>query len=215
MHKKTNNSKKIKSTLATIAVISSLAASAHIIPETAKYGNFIDDFSAKTIVYEQDDFVPAGYFNEHPIVVAVSNDFSDEEYEKIEKGIKNLDDYAEGLKFDIVRTSEKILNGDEQILILKDVEKKYTDISTNGVGLNFGYKILDPEAYYSGCVYINENLSTNIIESTVVHELLHVLRFKHEKDHRSIMYKYSGVVNKQLTEQDIKNINAKFPAAEL
>ena len=139
-----------------------------------------------------------------------------EEFAEIEKGITKLDGYAEGLKFEIVRTSKSTKRKDEQIIILKDKTGEYTENNEDNYILGIAYfpktktKIQD----YNGKVYINKNIELNVIEKTTMHEILHILDFGHENNFKSIMSPCAGHVSTQPTQKDIENINKKFPAAE-
>lgn len=202
--------KKIVCFMATAAAISSFFASIFIIRHVVKYGALFDNYNLPENVYEQNPNVPDGYFNENPIVVAVSNDFSVAEFNEIEKSINTLDDNTEGIKFEIVRTSKKTRKDDCQILILKDTNKEYTNNSVQGAAFSGFTNIYCPECY-CGTIFLYNDISKNIIQSITIHEILHILGFKHERDHTSIMAPKCGFFNKQPTKKDVENINKVFP----
>ena len=179
------------------------------------YGAYKNATTEPEHVYHQDAIVPAGYFNEHPVKIAVSDKFSNEEFAEIEKGITKLDGYAEGIKFEIVRTSKTSRKNDEQIIILKDTNGECIDNSEYCcLGLTCCPVVKTKIEDYNGIIYLNKEIPIKIIEKTTMHEILHVFDFKHENDFRSILSPKSGHISTKPTKKDIKNINTKFPAAE-
>lgn len=204
--------KKVRCTIATIAVLSAVGLSVKLAGDCVIYGTIFDDYSQPDRVYEQDDFVPAGYFNEHPIKVAVSNDFRDDEFAEIKGGIAELDECAEGLKFEIVRTSKKTRRKGEQIIILKDLNNKYVENTKNGIAY-YNIDRNSPESY-KGAIYLSKNIPIYVVHKITAHEILHVLGFEHERDYKSVMYYRSSTINTKFTKKDIEKINKKFPAKE-
>ena len=179
------------------------------------YGAYKNSTDQPERVYQQDAFLPAGYFNDHPVKIAVSNKFSDEEFAEIEKGITKLDGYAQGIRFEIVRTSKTTKRKDEQIIILKDTKCKHTiDNEHYYCGMTYYTQNKTKIEDYNGTIYLNNSISNELIEKTTMHEILHVFGFEHENDFRSIMFYTMGHVSTQPTQKDIENINKKFPAAE-
>ena len=174
-----------------------------------------EDLASKEILYKKDDFLPAGYFNEHPIIVAISYDFSEEEVEAIESAIQVLDDYAMGLKFEIIRTTDRKiqrLSDNQRIIIIKETEERMggtEDFKPWGAA---SYPTNHPtkEEDYRGLIRISEIAEIKYYENIVIHEILHVLNFAHEDDKNSVMY-YRVYRGKGLSETDIENINSKFP----
>ena len=203
---------KIVSTIGAFVCLSAVTFGASRIGRLVLYGSFFNSKDQPEHVYMQDEFLPAGYFNEHPLRVAVSNDFSEKEFSKIKSGIENLDGYAEGIKFEIVRTSLDKRKDDEQIVILKDTQGEVLSKNENGVAKSLKEKTKIED--YHGTIYLNKDVSINIIEKMTMHEILHILDFQHENDLRSIMFAGSGRFSTPPTKKDIENINTKFPSAE-
>ena len=203
---------KIVTAIGAVVIASAVAFAGTMTSRLVLYGAFFNSKNQPEHVYTQDENVPAGYFNEHPIKVAVSNNFSASEFSKIKSGIEKLDGYAKGIKFEIVRTSDLKRKEDEQIIILKDTQGKYLSKNENGVAKSL--KVKDSPEDYCGTIYFNKDVSINIVEKMTIHEILHILDFEHENDIRSIMFAGSGRVSTPPTKKDIENINKKFPAAE-
>lgn len=168
--------------------------------EAAVTGNKLD-FTER--VYDDNSNVEAGYYNEHPISICISDEFSDYNTKRIIDGLKNVDKEAVGMKFDISVGTPSRMRYDICI---------YSEQCDEGV---LGCATLnDTEAkHISGNMYIDEEkFNLYGIKSIIMHEMGHILGLQHSKDLNSTMYPVS--CRYTLSKDFINHVNAMYPAKE-
>ena len=191
-------------------------------PEASTKQERIDDKQTPQTqknVYQKNEFLPAGYFNEHPIVVGVSYDFSDEEFAIIEYASAKLDICATGIKFEIIRTNDRKiqnLSENQRIIIIKETQERMTNKQTGIAGLgsaSYPTNNRTRQEDYRGLIRISEAADIKYYEIILMHEYGHILGLLHENDEESIMYPHIND-KMSLTEKNIEALNYLYPAAE-
>ena len=159
-------------------------------------------------VYTQNLNVEPGYYNDNPVKVCISDKFSDQIKQGIARGIEYLDESALGIKFEYYFADGQRYDYDIEIRS-KDLDERVLGQATRG----------DLQAkQIVGVVWIDDEQIleyTNSIESVTVHELCHVLGLEHNKNYSSLMYYAAPSAYKELSNQDIENINTIYPPEEM
>ena len=136
-----------------------------------------------------------GYRNKHPFIVSISSSFNDFYESEITKAVEHVEQVIKGVKFIIVKDNPETAD----IVIMPDS--------------NMGMTRLGEANLKTHEVHINEiGLHLYGIKATVMHELAHVLGLNHSKDSTSLMY--PAATRATFSEQDIKDLNTIWPAAE-
>ena len=158
--------------------------------------------------YHKNDRVEAGYYNEHPVTVVVSNQFNANYQDVIIDAIETFDEKATGIKFNIsvgettgskcdirVHSGSAKNEGDSVVAYAS-----LGDLDDNRIQ---GYIVIDTERV-SG---INM-----LIKATVMHELGHVIGLAHSKNPNDLMF--PSISRLSLSRKDISRINTIYPEAD-
>lgn len=158
--------------------------------------------------YHKNDRVEAGYYNEHPVTVVVSNQFNANYQDVIIDAIETFDEKATGIKFNIsvgetngskcdirVHSGSAKNEGDRVVAYAS-----LGDLDDNRIQ---GYIVIDTERV-SG---INM-----LIKATVMHELGHVIGLAHSKNPNDLMF--PSISRLSLSRKDISRINTIYPEAD-
>lgn len=162
--------------------------------------NNLLDFTERT--YEVNTNVEPGYYNENPLQVCISKEFSKPVQHKIANAIEYLDKNAKGITFEYFYGEPTKENCD--ILIKKSDDFQNSHIVGLGTLNSLDCKNI------KGNITLKEDLDTYFtIKAITVHELCHVLGLNHSKDLDSIMYPTVSTLS--MSKEDINNINTLYP----
>lgn len=193
--------KTTKGFLAVTACVSGMYGMLKIGAYDAAYRGNKLDFTER--IYEDNPNVEAGYYNDHPISICISDKFSAYNTKRIISGLKTLDQKAVGLKFDISVGTPSRMRYDICI---------YSEQCDEGV---LGCATLNDTdvKQISGNVYLDEEkFNLYGMKSLLIHEMGHVLGLQHSKDLNSTMYPVS--CRYTISSDFIKHVNAMYPAKE-
>lgn len=193
--------KTAKGILAVTACCSGLYGVMKFGAYTAAADRNLLDFSERT--YDDNLNIEAGYYNEHPISICISDEFSDYNTKRIIDGLKTIDKESVGMKFDIsVGTPSRKIH---DVCIYSD------ECADNVLGCA---TMNDTDSkHICGNMYLDENkFNFYGMKSLLMHEMGHILGLEHSKDLNSLMY---PVVSRYtLSEDFIEHVNAMYPAKE-
>ncbi len=158
------------------------------------------------VASEQNKNITPGYYNEHPLKVCISNNFTELQKAQIVSGIKYLDRKAEGLKFEYYFGDSQNSEADIKIHDKVNQDENSTVVAYANLGSRETERIRG-----NVTIYTNKFHSMGM-RATVIHELCHVLGLEHSENTFSIM---SPVIcSFFMNSEDVKQINALYPPAE-
>lgn len=152
--------------------------------------------------YYQNPKIEAGYYNDHPVTINISNNIDKKYKETFENAIKTFDKKAEGITFEI----------------------SYGDVDKNDVDIDIEYeKSTNSWLGYAnvgkldsnriiGSIRVDTDKTPSFLLSAVIqHELGHVIGLAHSKNPHDLMFPNVGRFS--LSKNDIDKINTIYPKA--
>ena len=143
------------------------------------------------------------------IKVYISENFTSEQQQHIVKAISELDEYFDGIKYDILLDPEQV---DDKVI---KIEKNYHDNRFPGVTtfMMQTYNILYPMEIEFNSKY--DDYDSQFFEAVIKHEMLHTLglddMYDEKYSQRSIMYRYIGSQTlRDLSQEDIDIVNTIY-----
>lgn len=154
------------------------------------------------IEYHKNPKIEAGYYNEHPVTINISNNIDKKYKETFENAIKTFDKKAEGITFEISYGDPEKNDA--------DIDIEYRKVNNSWLAYAKIGK-LDSDKI-SGFICVDTDKTPSFLLGAVVqHELGHVIGLQHSKNPHDLMFPNVGRFS--LSKNDIDKINTIYPKA--
>lgn len=178
---------------------------------------YVEQYGEYYQVVSQNNKVPAGYYNEHPLKICISNEFSKIEQLEIKRALSYFDAIAEGLSFDI--NVGNVEDTDANIKIYKDMYA-YEKFKEGRGAIACSTRNRVDAKKIKGDIHINEDNDIIDVYSIVIHEMGHMIGLEHTSDSDNIMfirgshYTILPKLIKAFSKYEVDLINTLYPAEE-